>query len=223
MESLQELLKCSGDKYLYQPFYITGDSLIDRARITLLAAFQNSEQVKDIEIIGPYDWFLEFDSDISFRAHNIEAMLEKADANNIHVIGGPYTYKSKDRNDAVARGMEAAMPQIDGLTPVKYAGTGCLAISGKAIEDVCNVHPELMMHTNPDIFGGPILKTWAVFQPLPVDMGREDEEGNQMREYLSEDYALCHRLAAVGYQAYLDPRVKTIHWEENVGYQLPRS
>lgn len=219
--SLDKLMS-SKTKHKYVSFFVRGDSLIDRARATLLAAFLNQDKLDQLKKEPKFDYMLQIDSDISFDWDDVDRFVDVA-VSGYDVLGGPYSFKTDKRQFPVCRGLEGSVPSKDHIQEVKYQGTGWLMMSRKAILDVCKANEHLSYYTNPDTFPGFQFKTYAIYQPLPVDQWGTDKDGQPMREYLSEDYALCYRLREIGYKIYLDLRLKTTHWNNNIGYQLSRN
>lgn len=201
-------------RFNYSYTFYQGDSLIDRARASLLALFLKSN----------CDYFLQIDDDISFDPEEMERMIATAVEAKKDCMCGPYTYKRKDDDPKPVLRLIAGetIEEPYKLLRVLYAGTGCLLVSRKACLDVCEAHPDLKFWGNPDMFGGEETECWAVFQPTPVvqPCWGLDGEGNPKREYLSEDYSFCHKLNELGYKIYCDLRVKLTHWKGDEPFKL---
>jgi hypothetical protein len=212
-ESMDALLNsgCVTIKYAS----IVGDSLVDRARATLLAEYLKEKP-------GDWDYYIQFDDDISFDWQEIVRMLLKGR----DVISGPYTYRKDvaagETPTAVLRPIPTAQHDEQFCLEVEYAGTGCLAISDRALRLLCLANSDLAYWTNPDTFKDGQVKTYAVFQPIAVPQPSWGLDENRMikKEYLSEDYAFCYRLRQMGYKIYSDLTVHLTHWKGDKGYTL---
>ncbi len=165
---------------------ITNESLIQRARNGIAATF----------LASGCDRLVFIDADIGFTADQILRLL----AHDVDVIGGMYRKKSPDKIDFAAN----LDVQHDGTVPVnnvtgalraKHAATGFLAIKRRVFEVMRDSLPHLRYRNAPD-HASRGEYAWSFFDCLtdPVTL-----------DYLSEDYAFCHRWRALGGEVWVDP------------------
>jgi hypothetical protein len=185
------------------------DSLIPRARNTLMAAFLDQPAATHLMFI---------DADIGFHPDQVARML----AFDQEVVAGMYPLKIINYDLAAldrARGGEPletaqlryvgaleegeALVQNDGFATAVYAGTGFMLIRRSALERLMKAYPE-MRYTAAHNHARPSLSPnqYALFDCLIHP---------ETREYLSEDYAFCHRWRAIGGQLWLDTQSQLTH------------
>lgn len=186
-----------------------GDALITRARSRLAAQFLAYSQATHILFI---------DADIGFLPQNVFRLLE-ADRD---VIAAVYPLKridwDKTRRAAKAdvADLQAAslgyvvrfLPNPDnsvnvegGFAQVAYAGTGFLMIKRKALQKICDAHPELRAKM------GDMADSLASEVVMVFDTMIEPETG----QFLSEDYAFCRRWRDLGGDIWADFEARLTH------------
>jgi hypothetical protein len=185
------------------------DALITRARSTLLGNFMDS----------PASHLLFVDSDIAFAPAEVLRLLHAGK----DFVAGMYPIKSLNWGHAalhrqlhgeqgqaaclmyVGRPCDPAEREVeDGLVTAIYAGTGFMMVTRAAIERMVAAYPETRyraIHAWPLPAGAPV-ERHALFDTMILA-----ETG----EYLSEDYAFCHRWRAVGGRIWLDTRSRLTH------------
>ncbi|MCW6511057.1 hypothetical protein [Lichenifustis flavocetrariae] len=185
------------------------DALITRCRNTLLGAFME----------GGASHLLFIDSDIEFAPAAVVRLLRSGK----DVVAGMYPIKDlnweiapHNRQKFGEEGQAACLMYVgkpenpaqrgtpDGLIPATYAGTGFMMISRHAGERLIAAYPETRyrtIHAWP-LPKGPERERYALFDTMIVP-----ETG----EYLSEDYAFCHRWHAIGGDIWLDTQCRLTH------------
>lgn len=194
---------------------IANESLITRARNTLVAFFLNSDCT--------HLFFI--DSDIEF---NVEDVIKLIAADKDVVVGA---YPKKGINwdtvkkyvemtpnatpaDIGVAGSEYAINfnftgkdfQVnveDGLISLKDAGTGFMMIKRHVLEKMMVQHPELQYNNDINVDKALDKYTYALFDTI-ID--------GDARRYLSEDYTFCRRWQNMGGQIWLDPSIVLNHY-----------
>jgi hypothetical protein len=194
--------------------YMTHESLIPRARNTLVKWFLNNPD---------YTHLLFIDADIQFDPHDILKLFEF----DKDIIGMPYAKKQLDWNFIHQKCVETngkiskellekfgltyilkCLPEQDRSNPLFEAeeiGTGLMLIKREVIERMINAYPDLYAlsddtsrYNMDDIEGR---KYYLLFETMLTPEKR----------YLSEDYAFCKRWRDIGGKIYIYLPVTTIH------------
>lgn len=154
------------------------DSLISRGRNRLAHDFLKSDCTQLV--------FL--DADVSFEADDVVRLIEAT----YPVCGAAYPKKSNGAGfnvnplaDDAERGRVEATPT--GWLRVHDLATGCLSIHRRALVEMGEAHPELLLLS--DLDDAPGEPMFGFFVPFI-------HEGT--RRYLSEDYAFCERWRRMG-------------------------
>lgn len=181
--------------------------MVARARNRIVADFLASEATH----------LLFVDSDISFRAADVVAMLQA----NVHVVGGVYPKKIIDWQRVHAAVQAGAKPEelreagLDYVfNPVRNAngkaaglrcavevaeiGTGFLLIHRSTFERLMRAYPELAYHDDYSATNGRL--TYALF-----------DYGVEQQRYLSEDFRFCCRWRAIGGRVWAWPWAPLTH------------
>jgi GT2 family glycosyltransferase len=185
---------------------LAGDSLIPRARNTLVAKFLAEPSATHLLFV---------DADISFTPAHVARLLALGE----DVAACVYPLKHLDWDDAaVARaragelistaplryvGKPADPPERRGaFLAADYAGTGLMLISRRAIQRLTQAHPELRYTAAHATLDTPSDLLFALFDTAidPVT-----------RHYLSEDYAFCARWRALGGKIWIDTEAILTH------------
>ena len=180
------------------------DALITRSRNTLVSSFLETRN----------SHLLFIDADIGFQPEDVVRLLSHRKG----VIGAPYPLRTAHWTAAARNRLEtgegiatAALdyvgeplgtPDDHGLMRARYAGTGFLLISRETIEMMVEQYPDLRCRH--DHVSGPThtRDVHALFDCLIEP---------STRQYLSEDYAFCHRWRAIGGEVWLDTRISLTH------------
>jgi len=210
MQSVLGLMQVAGPAGFDLSLGLLGhDALITRCRNTLLGAFME----------GAASHLLFVDSDIEFAPAQVERLLRSGK----DVVAGMYPIKSLNWGDAARQGRlhgeagEAAclmyvgkpcegaeLETEDGLVTADYAGTGFMMVSRAAVERLIAAFPASRysdIHAWP-LPSGPAIERYALFDTMILP-----ESG----EYLSEDFAFCHRWRGIGGRIWLDTRSRLTH------------
>lgn len=169
---------------------LTNESLISRARNTLVARFLTSSA----------SHLLFVDSDIGFGADAVLRLL----GHGREVIGGLYRSKRLDREEWVAEftarpdGTLRSEPAT-GAVEVSMIGTGFLMIRRDVLTRMAEAMPGTRYRTEEGI-------AHALFDTA-VEPGTEAGPGR----YLSEDYLFCLRWRAMGGTVWCDPAIGLEH------------
>ena len=195
--------------------FTTNDSLVTRARNTIVARFLADKS---------YSYLLFIDSDIKWEPNAIELLLKEKKG----VIGGAYPKKAY-RWERISNGtmykdlseLKACMTDyvvsytenkmIDGLIPVDYIGTGFLMVSRYVLEKMYKLLPETHYTDN----DGDVTKDENEWLYNLFDTGvHEFREGD--KRLLSEDYLFCQRVKdRMKERIWLHPKVSLTHIGQN--------
>jgi hypothetical protein len=187
---------------------LAGDSLITRARNSLVAKFLANEQATHLLFV---------DADIGFEPSHLVRLLALGE----DVAACMYPLKQFFWDDsAVARARagelittaplryvgaasaQGSRERRGDFVAADYAGTGFMLISRRAILRLIEAHPELHFET--------------AHVPLDVDPALlyalfDTAIDPDNRHYLSEDYTFCARWRALGGKIWLDTQSALIH------------
>ncbi len=172
------------------PAFLDNESLITRARNTLLAMFHQQPSCTHL---------LFLDADVGLPVQGLQAML----AHGKDVIGAPVALKGRDANGWRLFNVGRARGEEGPLLVVDRVGTAVLMLSRRAVdarvEDAKadgRVYERMVtLRGDP----GPGIH-YDVFRTGVVD-----------GEYLSEDFWVCRTLRRLGFAVYVDPEIVTSH------------
>ncbi len=210
MQSVLALVQVAGEAGFDLSHALLGhDALITRCRSTLLGSFMDSSA----------SHLLFVDSDIAFLPAQVVRLLRAGK----DFAAGMYPIKSLNWGQAarhrhlhgeaddaacllyVGRPCDPAEREHeDGLVTAIYAGTGFMMVTRAAVARMIAAYPETRyraIHAWP-LPTGPERERHALFDTMILP-----ETG----EYLSEDYAFCHRWRAVGGRIWLDTQSRLTH------------
>jgi hypothetical protein len=185
---------------------LAGDSLIPRARNTLVAKFLAHQTATHLLFI---------DADISFNPAQVAGLL----ALDEDIAACVYPLKRLEwDNEATARaragelistaplryvGKPTVNPERRGrFVTADYAGSGLMLIKRAAILRLIEAHPELHCAAAHATLDAPAQYLYALFDTAidPIT-----------RHYLSEDYTFCARWRALGGKIWLDTQSTLTH------------
>jgi hypothetical protein len=167
-----------------------GDSLVMRARNTLVSVFMASG----------HSHLMFIDADIEWPAEAVVALLD-ADKD---VVCGAYPKKVMPRAYAVNFLGGQGGRDLSGVIEIKEAAAGFLMIRRGAFERMMQAYPQTRYGGTEGLSEQQSRFTYALFDCL-ID----DSDGE--RRYLSEDYGFCRRWRAIGGRIWLDPRIELRH------------
>lgn len=165
---------------------MTNESLISRARNTLVAKFLNSPQSTHLMFI---------DADIGWEPWHLLVLLNR----DVDVIGGLYPMKSLPVR-WVVNGFEGAETGPDGLQEVSKTGTGFMLVKRHVFEKLQD-HPAVKPFNN------------DVGLPKELDQHLRTYYDTAVREnrYYSEDWTFCENWRDIGGKVWIDKRVLLKH------------
>ena len=165
---------------------MTNESLISRARNTLVAKFLNT----------PHSTHLMFiDADIGWEPWHLLVLLNR----DVDVIGGLYPMKSLPIK-WVVNGFDGAEEGADGLQEVSKTGTGFMLVKRHVFEKL-QAHPAVVPFNN------------DIGLPKELDQHLRTYYDTDVREnrYYSEDWTFCENWRDLGGKVWVDKRVLLRH------------
>ncbi|TXI82048.1 MAG: hypothetical protein E6Q40_12915 [Cupriavidus sp.] len=187
---VQSILRLKHDGVNFTLATIGNESLITRARNSLLAYFHENTQFTHI---------LYWDADVGFDTAALRAMLmaEK------DVIGLPVALKGRNSQGDRIFNLGHLIGEDGPLWKVQHIGTAAFMLSRKAVaalvEDALD---EGRVYRRSSNFNG---------QPGPEIQYDVFQVGVKDGQYLSEDYWVCHRLRGLGFDIFVVPEAPTTH------------
>jgi hypothetical protein len=165
---------------------MTNESLISRARNTLVAKFLNNPDSTHLMFV---------DADIGWEPWHLLVMLNR----DVDVIGGLYPMKSLPVK-WVVNGFEGAETGPDGLQEVSKTGTGFMLVKRHVFEKL-NEHPAVKPFAN------------DIGLPKELDRHLKTYYDTAVREnrYYSEDWTFCENWRDLGGKVWVDKRVMLKH------------
>jgi len=165
---------------------MTNESLISRARNTLVAKFLNSPQSTHLMFI---------DADIGWEPWHLLVLLNR----DVDVIGGLYPMKALPIK-WVVNGFDGAETGPDGLQEVSKTGTGFMLVKRHVFEKL-NQHPAVKPFNN------------DIGLPKELDQHLKTYYDTAVREnrYYSEDWTFCENWRDLGGKVWVDKRVLLRH------------
>jgi hypothetical protein len=165
---------------------MTNESLISRARNTLVAKFLNNPQSTHLMFI---------DADIGWEPWHLLVLLNR----DVDVIGGLYPMKSLPVK-WVVNGFDGAETGSDGLQEVSKTGTGFMLVKRHVFEKL-NSHPAVKPFNN------------DIGLPKELDQHLRTYYDTAVRDnrYYSEDWTFCENWRDIGGKVWVDKRVLLKH------------
>lgn len=165
---------------------MTNESLISRARNTLVAKFLNNPDSTHLMFI---------DADIGWEPWHLLVLLNR----DVDVIGGLYPMKSLPVK-WVVNGFDGAEEGEDGLQEVSKTGTGFMLVKRHVFEQL-NEHPAVKPFAN------------DIGLPKELDKHLKTYYDTAVREnrYYSEDWTFCENWRDMGGRIWVDKRVLLKH------------
>jgi len=165
---------------------MTNESLISRARNTLVAKFLNNPDSTHLMFV---------DADIGWEPWHLLVLLNR----QVDVIGGLYPMKTLPIK-WVVNGFEGAEEGEDGLQEVSKTGTGFMLVKRDVFEKL-NAHPAVKPFAN------------DIGLPKELDQHLKTYYDTAVREnrYYSEDWTFCENWRDLGGKVWVDKRVLLKH------------
>lgn len=214
---LKTVFFCDRHKVNLQFGTIANESLVPRARNTLVAFFMQSDCTHlmfiDADIEFQVDDILRLyaaDKDIVVGAYpkkgtnwNAIRSLVLEQGNNskveeLHKAGADYAINFEFTD------LERRQVRVeDGLIPVKDAGTGFMMIKRETIQKMMDRYPELQYKNDLNVDKSIDKYSYALFDTMIEESSKR---------YLSEDYTFCRLWQRMGGHVYLDPMISLTHY-----------
>jgi hypothetical protein len=202
----------------------SGESLVQRCRNNIAHTFLHT---KCAETKDYFSHLLMIDTDMDFEAWQVKALLDACNDQHPIVAGmAPKKYINWSRvhkavkngakpNDLASHASVNVVNKLDDfdysteddVVPVKYAGTGMMCITRKALLDFAAAYPELKYNPDYTIGDSAFDKNTNAGVTAFFDCIICPEEGR----YLSEDYTFCKRARAIGLETYVHRKVIVGH------------
>jgi hypothetical protein len=165
---------------------MTNESLISRARNTLVAKFLQNTQSTHLMFV---------DADIGWEPWHLLVLLDR----DVDVIGGLYPMKSLPIK-WVVNGFDGAEEGENGLQEVSKTGTGFMLVK-RHVFDKLNSHPAVKPFAN------------DIGLPKELDQHLRTYYDTAVREnrYYSEDWTFCENWRDIGGKVWVDKRVLLKH------------
>ena len=174
----------------YSVVTIGNESLITRARNTLLATFDGNKA---------FTHLLFLDADVYLDAQGLAELI----AHQKDVVAAPVYLKGRDENGKQTLNTDANPGELPVLQSVNRVGTAALMLSRHAVD-------ALVRHA---IEEGRVYGISKMLQRPEMPNTHYDvfRVGISEGEYLSEDFWICRELKALGYEIFVDTSVYTRH------------
>lgn len=169
---------------------IGNESLITRARNTILSGFHRRKE---------FSHLLFLDADVYLPGDALAQML----AADVDVIGAPVALKGANTDGSRIWNIGKSLGSRGPLLKVANIGTAALILSRKAVDALVE---DAIAHSR--VYARPSTVTGDTETDVHYDVFRV---GVHEGLYLSEDYWVCRRLLALGFDIFVDPSVVTIH------------
>jgi hypothetical protein len=193
---VRSLLRCqqSAKPCFSQLSFIDGDSLVSRARNTIVEMFLN----------GPCTHLVFIDTDIEFLEEDVDKLVKHLKDGHT-IVSGLYP-KKQDKLEWVvnAKTDDFAISPENPLVEINYAGTGFLAIAREVFYDIRAKAGRNFWFWTDNGQGG--RRQQHDYFPVGV---YEYADGN--RRYLSEDWYFCALAKDSGHKIMCDTSIKTKH------------
>jgi hypothetical protein len=169
---------------------IGNESLITRARNTILAAFHERAE---------YSHLLFIDGDVQIAAADVQQMVDMGK----DVIGAAVSLKGRNPDGTRIFNLGRCMGEDGPLYRVERVGTAVFMLSRKAVDALVDA-----ARAQGGVYERGLTTRGEDTAKLHYDVFRT---GVVKNEYLSEDYWVCHELRRLGFGIYIDPRIVTRH------------
>lgn len=172
----------------YSLMTITNESLITRARNSIMSKFYNDMNFSHLFYV---------DSDLGFPKETLPYLLNAQK----DVIGVPVPLKGYDQNGnhVLNIGNVLSEPDQNGILEVEHVGNALLMFSRKAAKALCD---------NADTYSPSGLTRGHKSRDTQYDVF---QVGVQNGTYLSEDYFVCHKLRQLGFKIYVHGGISVKH------------
>jgi len=193
VEYVGSLLDMIANGLNYALYTISNDSLVSRARNTILAQFHGQKE---------FTHLLYLDADVSISGRDVRMLIE----HNKDVIGVPIRMKVKDEGKPLFA-MGKILSRDGSLATVSRIGTGVLLLTRNAVD-------KLIQHAvdNGRTYTADALTRGDVATETHYDVFTQGVRGGV---YMSEDYQVCETLRSLGFEIFADLSIRTKHFGMN--------
>ncbi len=174
----------------FESVAIGNESLITRARNTILAGFQRRKE---------FSHLLFLDADVHLSGDGLAQML----ASDVAVIGAPVALKRFNPDGSRVWNVGRTKGSRGRLFKVEHIGTAALMLSRTAVEALVE---DAIAHNR--TYARPATSQGDAETTVHYDIF---QVGVHEGMYLSEDYWVCRRLLTLGFDIFVDPSVVTTH------------
>lgn len=178
-------------KIRFRVFTIGNESLITRARNTIISTFHQSPA---------YTHLLFLDGDVQLTAKGLLGLLE----HDRPVIGAPVALKRVDASGNKKPNYQGVLSRDGNLLTVEHLGTAVLLLERSAVDSLVEdaVSDGRVYEVAMETEEGP--RTAIHYDVFQV--------GVRDGTYLSEDFWICRRLRELGFDISVDLSVGTVHY-----------
>lgn len=187
---VHSLMKISNTGLNFALQTVGNDSLVTRARNALIANFWHLDE---------FSHLLFLDADVYLDAEGLLSMI----THDKDVIGAPVYLKGKDDKGNQTLNTDAEIDRLPTLQVANRVGSAVLLLSRRAVGALVDDAVRQQRVYKPGATyrcGGIADEHYDIFRTEVVN-----------QEYLSEDYSVCYKLRALGYEIYVDTSVYTRH------------
>ena len=190
VDYLHSLLNFSKHEIRYSVMTLANESLITRARNTLISTFWSKEQ---------FTHLLFLDADVYLDHEGLQSML----AAEKDVIGAPVYLKGRDSEGRQTLNTDANPEITPVLQSVQRVGTAVLLLTRAAVGALIEkAIKEQRTYT---------LNKMLQTENMPATHYDVFRVGISNDEYISEDFWLCQELRGLGFEIFVDTSVYTRH------------
>lgn len=169
---------------------ISNESLITRARNTLLSTFQARSE---------FTHLLFLDADVHMAAADVQRLI----GHGKDVIGAPVALKGRRADGTRIFNIGRTLGEEAALHQVEHIGTAAFMLARPAVNALIGLAVREARIYEPNVFSAQ-----ADIAPLHHDVFRV---GVVDGRYLSEDYWVCRELRQLGFEIWVDPAIVTQH------------
>lgn len=190
VEYVFSLLDMTANGINYALYTIANDSLVARARNTILAQFHERKD---------FTHLLYLDADVSIRGQDVRKLIEYRK----DVIGAPVRLKAENQ-DKPTYNVGTVLSRTGTLASMTRIGTAVLLLSRNAVN-------KLVEHAieNDRVYTRDPLTRGTVASDTHYDVFRQ---GVINGVYVSEDYQVCDNLRLLGFEIFADLGIRTKHY-----------
>lgn len=168
--------------------FVTGDSLLSRARNILITQYYYESSHNN------FTHLLWQDSDVGLHSN----ALEKMTALGVDVVAVPIPMKQPLSSQGMVQSITGVYEEVDSmLYKAKYVATGALMLSNNAVDALVD---NAIKHNNIFINDASGQTYFNIFECPIIN-----------NTYMSEDHYLCHTLAQLGFEIYVDSSIASTH------------